>query len=166
MRTLVLGLGNELYGDDGIGIHVIRRLKQELAKSRKAHEGFEDVDLKESSLSGLALLDLIVGYDSLVIIDTIKKQSPITGRIHVLEAKNLRAIPGPSPHYVSIPQTLEIGRKLGLQVPSKIKILAVEAKNIYHLGEGLSEALAQHIPAIIRKVKKILREWRNPKVSL
>jgi hydrogenase maturation protease len=160
MRTLVLGLGNELYGDDGIGIHVIRHLRQELEENKKAIKTLENVDLMECSLSGLALLDVVVGYDSLLIIDTIKKQSPITGRIHVLDAGNLRAIPGPSPHYVSIPQTLEIGEKLGLQVPSKIKIIAVEAKNIYHLGEGLSEEIAQHIPAIIRKLKEILKnEW-------
>jgi len=160
MRTLVLGLGNELYGDDGVAIHVIRHLRQELEENKKAIKTLENVDLMECSLSGLALLDLIAGYDFLVIIDTIKKQSPIPGRIHVLEAENLRAIPGPSPHYVSIPQTLEIGKKLGLQVPSKIKILAVEAKNIYHLGEGLSEEIAQHIPAIIRKLKEILKnEW-------
>lgn len=157
MKTLVLGLGNELYGDDGVGIQVIRHLKQELAEIKNPCEGFEDVDLEECSLSGLALLELVVGYDSLIIIDTIKKQFPVPGKIHVLEAKNLRAIPGPSPHYVSIPQTLEIGRKLGLQVPSKIKIVAVEAKNIYHLGEGLSEELTRSIPVVVEKVKQILK---------
>jgi hydrogenase maturation protease len=161
MRTLVLGLGNELYGDDGVGLHVIRRLKQEFAESRKDCEGFEDIDFVECSLSGLALLDLVVGYDSLVIVDTIKRNSPVAGKIHVLEAENLRAIPGPSPHYVSIPQTLEIGKKIGLKVPSRIKIIAVEAKNIYHLGEGLTEETAKCIPIIVEKVKEILKLNRS-----
>ena len=55
------------------------------------------------------------------------------GKIHLLGGEELRHIPGPSPHYVSIPQTLEIGKKIGLKVPSRIKIIAVEAKNMYNL---------------------------------
>ena len=114
MKTLVLGLGNELYGDDGIGIHVIRHLKKELEAVKEASPWLENVDFEE---------------------------------------KDLRHIPGPSPHYVSVPQTLEIGKKLGLKVPSKIKIIAVEAKNMYNLGEGLSEEMTKAILSITRKEK-------------
>ncbi|MCK4495083.1 MAG: hypothetical protein KAU91_01940, partial [Candidatus Aminicenantes bacterium] len=71
--------------------------------------------------------------------------------------EELRHIPGPSPHYVSIPQTLEIGKKIGLKVPSRIKIIAVEAKNMYNLGEGLSKEMTKAIPAIVKEVKKILK---------
>jgi len=48
---------------------------------------------------------------------------------------------------------LEIGKKLGLKVPSKIKIIAVEAKNMYNLGEGLSEEMTKAILSITRKEK-------------
>jgi hydrogenase maturation protease len=157
MKTLVLGLGNELYGDDGVGIQIIRRLKQEVKGKRKSLRWLRNVDLEESPLSGIALLDLIVGYDTLIIVDTIKKQKPVSGRICLLDEKNLRSIPGPSPHYVSIPQMLEIGEKLGLKIPSKIKIIAVEAKSIYNLGEGLTEEMRKALPAIIRKVKLVLK---------
>ena len=159
MKTLVLGLGNELYGDDAVGIHVIRKLREEFEKPEKTAEWLEDVELEECSLSGLALLEVIVDYKKLVIIDTIKKEKPLTGKIHLLEKKDLRHIPGPSPYYVSIPQSIELGKKLGLKVPSKIKIIAVEAKNQYNLGEGLTEEMAKAIPAIVRDVKKVLQEF-------
>lgn len=159
MKTLVLGLGNELYGDDAVGIHVIRKLREEFEKPEKTAEWLDDVELEECSLSGLALLEVIVDYKKLVIIDTIKKEKPLTGKIHLLEKKDLRHIPGPSPHYVSIPQSIELGKKLGLKVPSKIKIIAVEAKNQYNLGEGLTEEMAKAIPAIVRDVKKVLQEF-------
>ena len=158
MKTLVLGLGNELYGDDAVGIHVIRRLKEDFKDKKIEARLLKDVELEECSLSGLALLEVIVGYDTLILIDTIKKPLPVTGKIHLMEGKDLRHIPGPSPHYVSIPQTIEIGEKLELQVPSRIKIIAVEAKNIYNLGEGLTQEMTKAIPAIVEQVKNVLRE--------
>lgn len=158
MKILVLGLGNELYGDDAVGIHVIRKLRENFKEVDDAAKWLDNVDLEECSLSGLALLEVIVDYDTLVIIDTIKKPDPVIGKIHLLEEKELRRIPGPSPHYVSIPQCIELGKKLGLNVPSRIKIIAVEAKILYNLGEGLTEEMIQAIPAIVEEVNKVLRE--------
>ncbi len=160
MKTLVLGLGNELYGDDAAGIHVVRNLREELL-TEKGRQWLSGVDLEECSLSGLALLDVVVGYDILIIVDTIKKSKPVTGKVHILEEKDLRYIPGPSPHYVSIPQTLDIGKKMKLKVPSRIKIIAVEAKNLYNLGESLSEEMRIAIPVIAGKVKIILKEEKS-----
>ena len=156
MKTLVLGLGNELYGDDGVGIQVVRRLKEEAAEKPATAAGGEEIALEECSLSGLALLDVIVGYDRLVIVDTIKRPSPATGTIHLLGEKDIRSLPGPSPHYVSIPQAIEIGRRLGLHVPSEIQVVAVEARNMSTLGEGLSPEMQERLPAIVRKVKSVL----------
>ena len=158
MKILVLGLGNELYGDDAVGIHVIRKLKENFKDKKNEASWLEDFQFEECSLSGLALLEVIVGYDTLVIIDTIKKPAPVTGKIHLMEGKDLRHIPGPSPLHVSIHQSIEIGEKLGLEIPSKIKIIAVEAKNMYNLGEGLTEEMTKVIPAIVEQVKKVLRE--------
>lgn len=158
MKTLVFGSGNELYGDDGVDIHVVRRLRHELEEIKDKEKWLENIEFEECSLLGLAILDVIVGYDTLIIVDTIKKSNPATGKIHLLEEKDLRHIPGPSPHYVSIPQTLEIGKKLGLKVPSKIKIIAVEAKNMYNLGEGLTEKMIKAIPAIMQRVREVLKK--------
>lgn len=154
MKTLVLGLGNELYGDDGVGIHVIRQLRKEIKGLKATNK--EDIDMEECSLSGLALLDVIAGYDRLILVDTIKRRAPLPGRIHLLAETEIRSIPGPSPHYVSVPQTIQLGRQLGLRVPSQVQIVAVEAKNLYSLGEGLSEAMKEKLPAIVKTVKDIL----------
>jgi hydrogenase maturation protease len=161
MRTLVLGLGNDLYGDDAAGLEVVRRLRQEADSGRRPFCDLEKTDFEECALSGLALLDVMTGYDTILIVDTIKKAKPRTGRVRLLEADDLRAMPGPSPHYVSIPQMIEIGRKLGLHVPSRIRVVAVEAKNIYRLGEGLSEEMARTMPRILARVKDVLRDLRG-----
>lgn len=160
MKTLVLGLGNELYGDDGVGIQVIEQLKQDVSFLELLGNG-QSIHLEASPLTGLSLLDIIVGFNRLIIIDTIKVDHPVTGKITVIDGKNLRHIPGPSPHYISIPQMLEIGRKNNLTVPDEVKVIAVEAKNIYMLGEGLSPEMKKAIPHIIDTLYSILKEGKN-----
>jgi len=161
MKILVLGLGNELYGDDAVGIHVVRRAGHLKEKGRRYRFCRKDVDLVECSLTGLKLLDVIEGYDGLIIIDTIKRPHPRTGRISVLDGAELRHIPGPSPHYVSVPQMIEMGKQIGLKVPSRVKVIAVEAKNLYNLGEGLTEEMERAIPGILHRLDSILDGWEQ-----
>ena len=156
MKTLVLGLGNELYGDDGVGIAVVQRLKRDSKLKKEFSRHMTYTDIEECSLTGFKLLDVVIGYDRLIIIDTIKRENPITGKVYILRHEDLRYIPGPSPHYVSIPQAVDIGKQLGLEVPSKIDIIAVEAKNMYNLGEGLTPEMTEAIPEIIEKLKELL----------
>ncbi len=158
MKTLILGLGNELYGDDGVGIHVVRQIKQKIEANSASSKVTSQIDCQECSLSGIALIDVIVGYDSLIIIDTIKSTDPKPGKIRLLDENQLRHIPGPSPHYVSVPQTIEIGRELGLKVPSRIKVIAVEAKRMYNLGEGLTQDMKNAIPRIVQEVQTLLEK--------
>jgi hydrogenase maturation protease len=61
MKTLVLGIGNLLFSDDGVGLHIIEKLREEDL----------GVDLKEAS-SGLDILDAVKGYDRVILVDAIR----------------------------------------------------------------------------------------------
>jgi hydrogenase maturation protease len=161
MRILVLGLGNDLYGDDGVGIEAVRRLRDAASADPKSFASAGEVSFVESFLSGAALLDVIVGHDALVIIDTIVRENPVPGRIHVLDGAEIRDIPGPSPHYISVPQTIDLGSRLGLDMPRLVKVVGVEAKGIYHLGEGLSEEMRRALPEILEKAREVILGLRD-----
>jgi len=156
VKILVLGMGNDLYGDDGVGLHAVRLLKDEWADGATPGEPSSSVEFVECLLSGAALLDVIHGHDALVVIDTIMKAEPLTGRISILEAADIRDFPGPSPHYVSVPQVLAIGREIGLKMPRTVVIIAVEAKDLFRLGEGLSEDMHTRLPDILEVAKDVL----------
>lgn len=157
MKILVLGMGNDLYGDDGVGLHAVRQLRDEWAAGPKPPERSLSVEFVECALSGAALLDVIHGYDALVVIDTIMKAEPVTGRIRILDAPDIRDIPGPSPHYVSVPQVLALGRELGLKMPRTVTIIAVEAKDLFRLGEGLSEDMQARLPDLLEAARDALQ---------
>jgi hydrogenase maturation protease len=156
LRILVLGLGNDLYGDDGVGHHIVRLLEKKRAARPLPPDGDIAVDFVACALSGLALLDVIVGYDALVIVDTILRSDPVVGQTRILDMPDVRDVPGPSPHYISVPQTLGLGRSLGLKMPEIVKIVAVEARNIHRLGEGLSETMLRRLPDVIAAADGVL----------
>jgi hydrogenase maturation protease len=158
MRVLVLGLGNDIYGDDGVGIEAVRRLRDEGTAGGQADDR---VVFLECALSGVALLDVVRGYDALVIIDTIIREDPDTGRIHLLDGKDIRDVPGPSPHYISVPQTLALGNQLGLTMPGTVRVIGIEAKSLFRLGEGLSDEMNARIPAILEAARNVIRGLRD-----
>lgn len=158
MKVLVLGLGNDLYGDDGVGLHAVRMLEKGWIAGLPVNENSGRADFEACVLSGIALLDVVVGYDALLIIDTILKPDPVTGKVRIIDGSEVRDVPGPSPHYVSIPQALAIGRALGLKVPEKVKIVAVEAKDLFTLGEGLSADMRAALPDVVAAARGILDE--------
>jgi hydrogenase maturation protease len=161
MRILVLGLGNELYGDDGAGLEAVRRLRDSRPDGSPPGETGHEVAFLECGLTGAALLDFVAGYDALLIIDTIIREDPETGRVHLLDAADIRDLPGPSPHYISIPQTLALGRQLGLDMPEKVKIIGIEARSLYRLGEGMSAEMTARMPAILEAARGVLRGLRD-----
>lgn len=157
VKILVLGMGNDIYGDDGVGLHAVRLLRDEWADEIMSGGSSASVEFVECVLSGAALLDIIHGCNALVLIDTIMKDEPVTGRIRILDAAEIRDFPGPSPHYVSVPQVLAIGRAIGLTMPKTVVVIAIEAKNLFLLGEGLSKDMCARLPDILGAAKDVLR---------
>jgi hydrogenase maturation protease len=152
MKILVLGLGNDLIADDAVGILAARRLKPAL---------LGQADVIESSLSGLALLDLFIGYDRAIVIDAIHTADGEPGAILELDSSDLRSVIAPSPHFAGLPEMFVLAGRLDLKFPKKVLILAVETLDPYTIGKGLSAPVEQAIPEIVKRVCRQTRLWRG-----
>ena len=150
MKPLIVGLGNDLLGDDGIGILAARRLTDELAGT---------ADVRESNLTGIALLDVLAGYQKAIIIDAVQTAQFPPGTIIELEPTDFAAIPNPSPHYTGLPEMIRIANELHLEFPEEIKIMAVEVVDSHNIGGKLSAPVAQAMSRLIRRVKGYVRRW-------
>jgi len=150
MKTLVLGLGNDLLGDDGIGLAAIEALRAETPP-------LEGVDFVASPLSGLALLDLFVGYDRAVVVDGIRTGRHPAGSVTELLASDLDRIVAPSPHYAGLPELFAVARSLDLPFPSEVRILAVETEDPYTVGGAMSAPVRDAVPAVVARVRALLR---------
>lgn len=166
MRLLILGLGNELFGDDGVGLYAARALKAEFEAEPKGKASGEvelEVEVLESPLSGPgpAILDLLIGYDRAIIIDAVKTRGGSPGEIYELEldpealAVELEPASSPSLHYAGLPEALALAGALGLALP-KLKVYAVEAGDL-SLGAGLTERVARALPGLLAKIREDVR---------
>lgn len=150
VRVLVLGVGNPILSDDGVGIHVARELKK---------RGLHGVDVEELAASGLELLDAVRGYDKVVIIDAIQTTRGKPGDLHTLDEKDFeKSIHGSSPHGINIATALALGRRLVPdEMPKEVVFFAVEAEDLVNVSERLTPKVARALPRIVELVRKELR---------
>lgn len=149
-RLLVLGLGNDLLRDDAIGLRVTEALRDRLADR-------PDVTILQSLEMGLALLDLVTGYDELILVDAVQTGHAPPGHVHVLDADHLALLPNGSPHFLGIGEMLALGRELGLHVPLHTRIFAIEVEDPYTLDTHLTPALAAAFPTLVNRLEAALR---------
>ena len=150
MRTLVLGLGNEHAGDDGVGVLAVRPLKGELAG---------DADVVESAASGLALIEVLAGYDRALIVDSIRTGRAPPGTITELALAEVGTVAAPSLHQAGIPELAAVARRLGLGFPAQTRVLAVEIAEPPTFGAGLSQPVAAALAPLRERVRAQLARW-------
>lgn len=150
MRTLVLGLGNELAGDDAVGVLAARALRDELAGR---------ADVVESAASGLALLDVLAGYERAIVLDAVRTGRRPPGTIVELGLEEVGRVVAPSTHQAGLPELAAVAERLGLGFPVRAVVLAVAVVDPYTLGAPLSEPVAAALPELVRRVRAILDAW-------
>lgn len=147
-RIRLLCLGNELLADD---------------KSSYVVAGggwrWPDVEVVFTSESGLHLIDYLTETDLLIVVDTIQVGSVPPGTIYVLQPADIESASGPSPHYMGLSETLQLARKLLLEVPKEVIILAVEAADCLTVGGAMHEAVSKSVELVIDVVNEIIHEW-------
>lgn len=143
MKTLVLGMGNTILTDDGVGIEIARSLKE-----RKP-----EIDVVETSEAGLALLDFIVGYDRLIIVDSVKTEEGKPGELYKIEMGEIKPTSHlTSLHGVDMATAFELGQKLGYHMPQQVSLYAVEVKDNTSFGEECTEEVGEKISLISEQI--------------
>jgi hydrogenase maturation protease len=143
MNTLVLGMGNTILTDDGVGIAIAHRLKE-----RKP-----ELDVVETSEAGLALLDFVVGYDRLIIVDSVKTEEGEPGELYKMELGAMKPTSHlTSLHGVDMATAFKLGQKLGYKMPQRVSIYAVEVKDNTSFGEGCTEEVGGKLSLITEQI--------------
>ncbi|MDK9700478.1 MAG: hydrogenase maturation protease [bacterium] len=148
IKTLVLGLGNEMISDDAIGILAVRQARR-LWEARHLNS---EIEFVECSVHGIALLEFFMGYDRAILVDSIQTGKHPPGTILVVDPNKLAPVTAPSPHFTGLPELLGIAHQLKLPFPKEFSILAMEVSNTNTLGEKLSPAVEFAMPLFVDKI--------------
>lgn len=168
MRTLVLGLGNPILTDDGVGIHVVRAVAIQMALRPLPIE--EDaVTYAEASVGGLRLLDILAGFDRVILVDAIQTLGGSPGQLHRLGPAALQqSRHSGSTHDLSLAGALKLGRDLAMSLPQDeaIVILAIEVEDVCTFDESCTPAVAAAIPRAVEAALAELavterRDWAH-----
>lgn len=141
----MLGLGNDILRDDAVGLRVAGEVRRRLRAS-------PDIEVVEVCEMGLALLDLIVGFDRLILVDSIQTGQAAPGTIHVFDASHVKTRRNGAPHFLGIGETLVLGRHLGLEMPESVEVIAVEVEDPFTLGTELTPAVVHAVEPAVAKV--------------
>lgn len=153
MKTLVVGLGNPILGDDGVGWKVAEEVKNQLPQDAP-------VDVDFLSLGGISLMEHLIGYERAILIDALALEEPI-GSILVLKLSDLpnySAFHATSTHDISLQNAIKLGRSMGARLPDKVDIVGIATRRICDFSEELSAPVADAVSFASRVVLDLLKK--------
>lgn len=151
---LVLCLGNDILTDDAFGSVVAKRLSR---------NGFgASVEVIFAATAGFGLLDLLKDRSAVLIVDAIITGKAEPGTVHFFPAGVLT----PSynlinSHQINLPTALELGKQLGMAMPSDIQVVAVEAQDVETIGEQMTQPVENAVEPALAAVKS----WIDSKIK-
>lgn len=150
-RTLVLGVGNPLMGDDGLGPAAVARLRQDWTLP-------PEILCLDGGTAGLALLPEIEDAGRVLVIDAIDVGMP-AGTDVALERSELPRHCGLriSPHEVGLIDLLSLAQLRG-RLPREAVALGLQP-GVIAMSAGLSDAVAGRVPELVRRVAERLAAW-------
>jgi len=143
-QVVIVGIGNTLLGDEGVGVHVLNKLR-----SARLPKG---VELVEGGVGGLALLDNVKGFDWAIFIDSLAGDTP--GRIHRLTGNDIdtkvkTSLHPTSAHDVGLPEMIKIGKSVYPdEMPKKIIIYGIEITELKMYSAELSREIRETVDKV------------------
>jgi len=149
MKILILGLGNPILTDDGVGVLVAEEVRSRLPEDTP-------IDITEVSVGGLTLMEKMIGYDRVILVDARLRLDGCPGKVHKMTLDDLKSISptqhSASPHDASLVTALETGHQMGLPLPEDITIFAIEVENVMDFSDQPTPAVAAVIPHVTESV--------------
>lgn len=160
MKTIVIGLGNPILGDDGVGWKVAEEVQRQLTSPPAPLLGAEGslVDVEFLSLGGISLMEHLIGYERAVLIDAVTSELEIGSVI----VSKLNEIPDystshtTSAHDTSLQNAFKLGKATGATLPEDVTVVGIVTSPVFDLSEELSPPIAEAVPKAVEIVMALL----------
>ncbi len=152
MKTLIIGLGNPILTDDGAGIYAARMLERVLPQNA-------EVDIVELAVGGLELMETMIGYERVIIIDSLWAPNGESGQVVRFNAGDLPdTMNSASAHDADLPLALRVGRKIGVDLPvdENIQIVGIRARKVLDFGKEPTLPVIAALPEAVNVVLDLL----------
>ena len=155
---VIVGLGNEIASDDGVGLHAAAALASELADR-------SDVEIVALPWAGFALLDVLRGRRCAVLIDGLATGKHEPGAVvHLDEADLSGSVRLNSFHDINYPTVMALGRTIGWDMPEEVAIWGIEMSVSDEFGEDLTPVVSDAVATVVQEVLVFL-DRRNAVIN-
>jgi hydrogenase maturation protease len=139
VKTLILGMGNPILTDDGVGLIIAPKLAERIG----------DIDVETSPIIGLGLLDQVSGYDRIYVIDAMCTKDGNLGEVSkIREDGKEGTLHLFSSHGVHFFELMKLGKDCGMPMPEIGAVYGIEIGSCVAFGEGLSDQLLEKVDSI------------------
>lgn len=150
-RILILGIGNYLMGDEGIGVHVANRLQKEVS--------LPGVDVVDGGTGGFHLLEYFEIYETIILVDATLDNNPI-GTIRLIKPRFAQDFPkAMSTHDIGLKDMVSALQLLG-KMPT-IHLFVVSIESLQQQGIELTKDIEKVIPELIDKIKELVLQVQS-----
>lgn len=137
-----------------MGIYAAREIGRRLAEM-----GRPDIDIVESEVAGFELMELMAGWKHVILVDSIQFEGLEPGTVVRIEPSDLHtSLRLRSVHDIDLPTVLELGRRMGLEMPARLTIFGIQAQDALTLGESLTKAAECGLKEAVDLVLKEIRD--------
>ena len=153
--TMVIGLGNPILGDDGVGWRVIDEVERRLA----AMPNPPPVILDRLAVGGFTLMERLSGAGRAILVDSVVTPGSIPGGVRVDPLEALASRPAAhldSGHDAPLASALAAGRALGARLPGEVLAVTIEVAPCDTFSERLSPLVAEAVPPAADAVMEVL----------
>ena len=148
---MVLGIGNEMLRDDGIGPKLVKKLQNFLPSS--------NIDYVTSPVGGMETIEIMKAYDEVVIIDGIITKDGVPGTVSITTYPfNMNTLHLSNAHDISFDMSVKLASKLNIPFPKNIWIIAVEILEDREFGYSLTIPLQKRYAEIFSTVASMIQE--------
>lgn len=149
-KILVLGIGNEILKDDGIGPKLVKELQKKNPNP--------DIQYETAFMGGLDILEHTQGYNTVIFIDAIKTKDGIPGTVYQFTPDDFKeTLHLSNLHDTSFLTALDLGKKMKMKIPKEIHIIAIEIIEDTVFGNSFTPQIQEKYPEILYSVKNLLK---------
>ena len=151
---LVLGIGNPIRNDDGVGPAVADAVRRALSPKER-----DTVEVRSLDSGGWNLIPEVEGFDALVLIDAYFSGDAVPGRVRTLDTAVLQstARPPDSAHLIGVGDALKLSQNLGCRTPALLGAVTVDiGESCMFFGETLSPEILAAVPTAATAVRALL----------
>lgn len=155
-KILIVGLGNPILGDDGVGWEVAEQVRNQIR--------LENVDIECLAVGGLRLMEFMIGYDKAIVVDSLTSWDAPVGRISSFKLEDMPDLTAghtTSAHDTSLQTAIDMGRRMGFSLPDEIMVVGIEAHQVYDFSEELTQPVRAAVPLAVERVLDILDTCRR-----